>query len=592
MLSAKKLKSSTIRFAVSFSLIYVSTISLHLQAEKSIPLNNNNFIQYINADHPVPGSYYLTESLDLSEFDQWKPVGNESAPFSVKLKGNYKIISGLKITGKLNNAFSGLFGYLVNSRIEQLIIDKPVIEETGQSASVGAVAGMVKNTTIKEVINHSGKTGSTGHSAHAGGIVGIASHYSTITDNLATGTVYTKKHDSYQRWNSGSVLTHSSVLGNLYTGKVIGGGYSSNSGGIAGKLSGHSSAKNNLHTGAVTSMSPVSSSDYGGIVGSAKTASTITANLNSGSLWLSKTWMSSLGGIAGLVENSCSVDRNVNAGVLRIDEGGTFTGGIVGQVLNTPVKQNMNNGEIIYNLYSKKPIGIGGVGAIVFHGSNLTAENNLNTGDIIAGHLVDFYYGTIEGNEIRQRHNLQTGRVMVNEHSNHTAPPKLKEVTHNKTQPNPQGLDKKLWHSDPKKPFPMLRSINANYQDLLRISVTQISDAQTSKLIFPTALEQFATPGGSPNASLLNLLVWQVLKGSLPFLSGVSRQQAIQIGINCEAGGFACSAETLSTPFTAALSTATPSTTATSTTIKPSVGTQSFTEGCPRTRRNTISSGL
>ncbi|UYM16449.1 hypothetical protein [Endozoicomonas euniceicola] len=528
-------------------------------------MNHNNFIQYINADHPVPGSYYLTESIDLSEFDQWKPVGNESAPFSVKLKGNYKIISGLKITGKLNNAFSGLFGYLVNSQVERLIIDRPVIEETGRSAAVGAVAGMVKNTTVKEVINHSGKTGTTGNSAHAAGIVGIASHYSTITDNLATGAVYTKGRDSFSGGIAASVLAHSSVLGNLYTGKVTGAVYSSSSGGIAGKLSGHSSAKNNLHTGAITSMSPVSSSDYGGIVGCAKGASTITSNLNSGSLQLSEVWLSTLGGIAGLVENSCSVDRNVNAGVLHIGEGGAFTGGIVGQASNNPVRQNMNNGKITYNLYSKKPVGVGGVGGIVSYGSNLTAENNLNTADIIAGHLVYFYHGTVGGNEIRQRNNLQTGRIIINENSNHTTPPKLKEVPQNKTQPNPQGLDKNLWSSDPEKPFPMLRSINANYQDLLRIS-----NAQNSDFTFPVALKQFAIPGGVANASLLNLVVWNVLNGSRPFLSGVPRQQAIQIGIHCGQGGFACSAENLLTSSTTAPSTA-----------SPSSGTQPFTEGCP-----------
>ena len=538
------------RFAFSFGLISASMISPLLQAEEIILLNNSSFVKYINADHPVNGSYWLTESIDLNKFNHWKPVGNESVPFSVKLYGNYQVINGLNIAGKLDNSYLGLFGYLVDSWVERLFINKPVIEGAGLSTSVGSVAGRVESTTITEVINHSGKIKTSEKSINAGGIVGIASHGSILSNNLATGIIeITRGHNGKSGGIAGSVRGRSVIRSNQYAGKIVTTNLLSSIGGIVGELSEHSSSNNNLHTGLIASTFLIIESDYGGIVGKAAGASTITSNLNSGSLSLSTAWLGALGGIVGLVESSTSVDRNVNAGVLHQKDGGSWIGGIVGQARETPIRQNMNNGEITYNLFSQKPIGVGGVGGIGAWGTDLAIDNNLNTARIITGHLIDSHHGIIRGNDIEQRHNLQTGGVFVNMNTNHSIPLDLVEITQNKTQPGPQGLNKTIWSREPEKAFPMLKNINGNYQELLRLNNTQ-----NGTNIFPAILSQFATPGGSTETSLLDLAVWTVRSGFLPFLKGFLQQKIARFDINCEQGGFACSPKMRTLPTEPSLS--------------------------------------
>ncbi|MCW7551580.1 hypothetical protein NX722_02745 [Endozoicomonas gorgoniicola] len=525
-------------------------ISPLLQAKEVILLNNSSFVKYINADHPVNGSYLLTEPIDLNKFNHWKPVGNESVPFSVKLYGNYQVINGLNIANKLDDSYLGLFGYLVDSRVERLFINKPVIEGAGSPTSVGTVAGGVESTTITEVINHAGKIKTSGKSFNAGGIVGIASHGSILSNNLATGIIeITSGYNGKSGGIAGSVRGRSIIRSNQYAGKIVTASSLSSTGGIVGELSEHSSSNNNLHTGLIASTFQTSESDYGGIVGKAAGASTITSNLNSGSLSLSTAWLSTLGGIVGLVESSTSVDRNVNAGALHQKDGGSFIGGIAGQARETPIRQNMNNGEITYNLFSQKPIGVGGVGGIGAWGTDLAIDNNLNTARIITGHLVDSHHGIIKGNNIEQRHNLQTGGVFVNMNTNHSIPLDLVEITQNKTQPVPQGLNKTIWSSEPEKAFPMLKNINGNYQELLRLNNTQ-----NGTNIFPAILSQFATPGGSAETTLLDLAVWTVRSGFLPFLKGFLQQEIARFDINCGQGGFACSPKMRTLPTEPSLS--------------------------------------
>ena len=538
-----KLHLILLRLVFSFGLIAVSIISPLLQAEEITLLNNSNFARYINADHPVKGSYWLTEFIDLSKFNQWKPVGNESVPFSVKLYGNYKAISGLTITSKSDNSDLGLFGYLTNSWVERLLIDKPVIEATGSSIAVGAVAGRIKSTTITEVISSSGKIRVSGDFFNAGGIVGVASDGSILSDNLATGT----ETASGDYGKSGGIvayaLEHSIIRSNQYSGKIETGCSFSDVGGIAGRISEGSSLNNNLHIGLMESTSATYISDYGGIVGRAADALSISSNLNTGSLRLPTAGLTDLGGIVGIVEYSASVDRNINTAALHERNGGSFMGGIFGRAKRTPIRQNMNNGEITYNLFSQGPIDMNGVGSIGGSGGDLAVENNLNTGNIITGHLIDSHNGVIQGGNIKQHHNVQAGRVFINRNTNRSLPLDLVDITQNKTQSVPQGLDNTIWNSESNKTFPMLKNINGKYQELLRINNTR-----NGTNIFPATLSQFATPGGPTEASLLDLSVWSIRSGFLPFLKGFLQQHISRSGINCEQGNFACSPEKRTLP--------------------------------------------
>ena len=539
-----KLHFIWLRLVFSFGLISVSMISPLLQAEDITLLNNTNFIQYMDADNPVNGSYWLTEPIDLSKFNQWKPVGNESVPFSVKLYGNYKAINGLNITDNSDNAYLGLFGYLVDSWVERLFIDKPAIEATGSRISAGAVAGKVESTTITEVINHSGKMRASGTFYKIGGIVGEASRNSTLSNNLATGT----KTVGGKHGKSGGIVAyaedHSMIRSNQYAGKIASGCTYCEIGGIAGELISDSSANNNLHIGLMESTLPVNGTDYGGIVGRATDASTINSNLNVGVINKPNRLFSAIGGIVSLVEYTASVERNINTAKLLDIDGGALIGGIFGQAWQSPIRENMNNGEITHHLFpdSHKHIGDHGMGGIGARATRLTVENNLNTGNLIAGDRNDTK-NEIQGVGIRQRHNIQAGRVFLNRNANSSLPLDLADLTQNKTQVVPQGLDKKIWNVDPEKAFPMLKNINDNYQDLLRLNNTR-----NGTIIFPAILSQFATPGGPAEASLLDLSVWTVRSGFLPFLKGFLQQHISRSGINCEQGGFACTPEVRALP--------------------------------------------
>ncbi|MCW7551579.1 hypothetical protein NX722_02740 [Endozoicomonas gorgoniicola] len=531
-----------LRLVFSFGLMSVSMISPLLQAEDITLLNNTNFVQYMDADHPVNGSYWLTEPIDLSKFNQWKPVGNESAPFSVKLYGNYKAVNGLNITSKSDNAYLGLFGYLVNSWVERLFIDKPAIEATGSRVSTGAVAGKVESTTITEVINHSGKIRSSGSFFNVGGIVGKASN-STLSNNLATGTeTVSGKHGK-----SGGIVgyadEHSMIRSNQYTGKIVTGCTYCEVGGIAGRITSGSSSNNNLHIGLMESTLQANGTLYGGIVARATDASTINSNLNSGAIKEPKILYSSIGGIVSLVEYTPSVERNINTAKLRDIDGGALIGGIFGEAWQSSVRENMNTGDITHHLYSHEHIGGHGLGVIGARATRLAVENNLNTGNVITGNYNDTKNVLVQGVGIRQRHNIQAGRVFLNRNANSSLPLDLAEVTQNKTQVVPQGLDQKIWNVEPEKAFPMLKSINDNYQDLLRLNNTL-----NGTIIFPAILSQFATPGGPAEDSLLDLSVWSVRSEFLPFLKGFLQQHISRSGINCEQGGFACTPEVIALP--------------------------------------------
>ena len=537
-----KLHFIWLRLVSSFGLIAVSMISPLLQAEDITLLNNSNFAKYINADHPVNGSYWLTEPIDLSKFNQWKPVGNESVPFSVKLYGNYKAINGLNITDNSDNAYSGLFGYLVDSWVERLFIDKPAIEVTGSRIAAGAVAGKVESTTITEVINHSGKISASGIFFNVGGIVGEASN-SILSNNLATGT----ETIIGKFGKSGGIVAyaedHSMIKSNQVTGKIVTGCTYCEIGGIAGTIIEGTSLNNNLHIGLMESTLQANGTDYGGIVGRASDASTINSNLNSGAIKQPKILFSSIGGIVSLVEYTPSVERNINTAKLRDIDGGALIGGIFGQAWQSPIRENMNTGDITHNLYSHKHRGDYGVNGIGVRATRLAVENNLNTGNVITGNRNDTKNLLVQGVCVRQRHNIQAGRVFLNRNANRSLPLDLKDITQNKTQSVPQGLDNTIWNSESNKTFPMLKNINDNYQDLLRLNNTL-----NGTIIFPAILSQFATPGGLVEASLLDLSVWSVRSGFLPFLKGFLQQHISRSGINCEQGGFACSPEIRTLP--------------------------------------------
>ncbi|WP_257292307.1 WD40 repeat domain-containing protein, partial [Endozoicomonas sp. ONNA1] len=194
-----------------------SSVQPTTSGARTIQLDNNNFNQYLNAEHPVEGRYELTGDIDLRSVD-WKPVGNISKPFSVTLLGNGHVISGLKVSTSADNTPSGLFGSLQYSTIRQVLLQQPKVISTGDNSPTGALVGELKGSKIEEVVNSAGSIQTGGLHSHGGGIAGSVSD-SVIRDSVNTGTVFTTGSAS-KSGIAGLAVQSSSISNNLNTGKI------------------------------------------------------------------------------------------------------------------------------------------------------------------------------------------------------------------------------------------------------------------------------------------------------------------------------------------------------------------------------------
>ncbi|MCL2268033.1 MAG: hypothetical protein FWC23_02420 [Chitinispirillia bacterium] len=126
----------------------------------------------------------LAGSIDLSEYDNWVPIGNRAAGtrnrFSGVFDGRGHIISRLTINRPDTN-YQGLFGGIDSGRVENLGLDSVKIRG---SRSVGGIAGYMRNSRI---IN-SRSAGEVAGANRVGGVVGEGSQIS-VSGSYFKGTV-------------------------------------------------------------------------------------------------------------------------------------------------------------------------------------------------------------------------------------------------------------------------------------------------------------------------------------------------------------------------------------------------------------------
>ncbi|WP_252177293.1 hypothetical protein [Endozoicomonas sp. 4G] len=530
----------------------------------TIELDNNNFNQYLNADHPVKGDYQLISHIDLSQF-LWKPVGNTSAPFSLTLRGNGYVISGLKVSTSTHNTASGLFGSLQNSTIRQVLLKQPKVTSSGFTSPAGALVGELQGSRIEEVVNYDGAVRTIGSLSHAGGIAGSVSD-SVIHDSINTGTVITTA-DASAGGIAGLAVQTSSLSNNLNTGKITTRNvYSSPAGGIVGTLRNNSIANNNVNTGDVN----VGFTEYsGGIAGQAEAAK-VLHNLNTGKISSDHSRAfcrlgGSSGGIVGHASGQTLVSNNLNTGSISTKRWRTYAGGIAGDVVNAPVVENVNVGTVTTSGPQASAGGITG------ETEETSVQNNLNAGAVITKG-VNGHVGGITGAAARSASvydNVNTGQVKARGAVSYVSPAAARvyladRVEHNldtftkyqwtsergsgrnkgvvrlsesALKSNLTGLNSTLWNAGDASQLPMLKGINIPYHELARIS-----GAKTNRP-FPTALNEFADPGGFANATSFNRTVWSARSGYLPFLLIFSKSQTLLAGIDCTQKGFACNTD-------------------------------------------------
>lgn len=134
----------------------VTEIALDKENEEPSPktfTDINTVEQFNDIRNNLDGFYRLTADVDLSEFDNFEPIGTTSAPFRGYFNGNGHIIKNLKIDRLDDNlggsSYQGLFGYADGAYFTDLEVLDAQVE--GRS-DVGALLGKGKGTTIERVV--------------------------------------------------------------------------------------------------------------------------------------------------------------------------------------------------------------------------------------------------------------------------------------------------------------------------------------------------------------------------------------------------------------------------------------------------------
>ena len=309
----------------------------------------------------------LVGNIDLSQYENWVPIGNHSKDsnsiFSGTFNGNGHVISGLTIN-RPDADRQGLFGRIDEGKALNLGLDKVNIKGYDR---VGAVAGVVnKGGSVVNCYSIGKINGNAMVGGVAGTIVGnsnISNSYSTaeVNGNAAVGGITGGINRNSSIANSyfagivngrhavggiaGSILDNSNVVGSYSTGAVSG---NEEIGGIAGQILTNSSVSNSYSIGAVNGSDKV-----GGITGSVYTKSLVT---NSYSMGVISGTLDRVGGVAGDVFESRIFGSYSTAAI----SGREDVGGVAGVVrtgtvdncaaLNSEVKGSKNIGRVFGNI--------------------------------------------------------------------------------------------------------------------------------------------------------------------------------------------------------------------------------------------------
>lgn len=132
-----------------------------------------------NIRHGLTGNYILMNNIDLSNFTNWLPIGNQSIPFRGTLNGNGYTISNLSIN-RPSTSSVGLFGFTLGATFSNINLKD--VNISGSSD----VGGLVGTALISTNIINTSVTGNIQGNNSVGGIVGYISQASIIEHSFAS----------------------------------------------------------------------------------------------------------------------------------------------------------------------------------------------------------------------------------------------------------------------------------------------------------------------------------------------------------------------------------------------------------------------
>ena len=145
----------------------------------------------------LSGYYVLDNDIDLSEYGDWVPIGDEDQPFTGFLNGNFHTIKGLDVQADVYSGYDGgLFGCLNGANVFALVVEDASIDVQAHGdedlfAEAGIIAGHAFNSSVSQCyVSGSVSVYGDGYLyARAGGIIGAAEQSCDISSCIVSGAL-------------------------------------------------------------------------------------------------------------------------------------------------------------------------------------------------------------------------------------------------------------------------------------------------------------------------------------------------------------------------------------------------------------------
>lgn len=168
----------------------------------------------LDSDIDLNSGLYVTSSSSSAK--QWTPIGGNGNRFQGNFDGNNYTINGLYINSN-EYEYAGLFGYIENGTIENLILKNGFVSNAYSSyPRSGAIAGQLYSSQMISCGNDATEVASSVNNAKVGGLVGY-SYSSKIYNSYCRSTVSGYTHSS--QGNAGGIAgnaTNGTIIKNCY----------------------------------------------------------------------------------------------------------------------------------------------------------------------------------------------------------------------------------------------------------------------------------------------------------------------------------------------------------------------------------------
>lgn len=154
---------------------------------KNNPYKITNAKQLNEVRNNLSAYYILENNIDLSEFDDWKAIGEDGKPFEGVFDGNNYTINDLSIK-TTNNGYAGLFGIISSkANIKNLYVDEAFINISGEETfGVGIICASAGRSSKISNCHVDGSVKIVNcYSINAGGIAGLGGIIESCTNNAS-----------------------------------------------------------------------------------------------------------------------------------------------------------------------------------------------------------------------------------------------------------------------------------------------------------------------------------------------------------------------------------------------------------------------